>query len=101
MFWEPPVARHRVQKISVKGNLERAPIPRDELEGREPRAKLEHERLREVERLCLVAAVGAVRDLDFVRLGHAATRVAISRSSRTTSAFANFNVSCWIRTSSA
>ena len=67
-----------------------------------PRAELEHEGLRQLEGLRLVAALGAVRDLDLVRdRGHAATRVAISRSSRTTSALANLAVSSRIFASSA
>src|SRR6266513_76647 len=68
----------------------------------EPRAELEHQSLRELERLRLVTALSAIRDLDLVRdRGHAATRVAISRSSRTTSALANLAVSSRIFASSA
>src|SRR2546423_13470546 len=102
VFREAAVASHRVQEVSVQGDIERAALPRNELNAREPGAELEHQRLGELERLRLVAAFGAIRDLDLVRdRGHAATRVAIPRSSRTTSALANLAVSSRIFASSA
>jgi Ca2+/H+ antiporter len=98
---EPAVACHGMDQLTVNRDIEGASIPWDQLDARETGAELEHERPREVERLGLVTAFGAVGDLDLVRGGHAATRVAISRSSRTTSAFANFVVSSRIFVSSA
>src|SRR6267143_6068478 len=89
-----------MDELSVDGDLERAALPGDELYRGELGAKLQHEGLREVEGLRLVPAVGAIGDLDLVCCGHAATRVAISLSSRTTSAFANFVVSSRIFASS-
>src|SRR6185437_9670265 len=90
-----------VDQIAVHGDLEGASIPRDQLDAGKPSAEFEHQCLRQVEGLWLVPALGAVRDLDLVRDGHAAMRVAISLSSRTTSALANFAVSSRIFASSA
>src|SRR2546423_13379045 len=84
---ESPIPLHRVDELAVHRDFKGAAFPRDELDGGETRAELEHERLREVEGLRLVTALGAGGDLDPVRRGHAAPRVAISRSSRTSSAF--------------
>src|SRR5438445_3386100 len=97
---ESPVPLHRVDELAVHRDFKGAAFPRDQLDAGETRTELEHERFRESQRLGLVTALGAVGDLDLVRRGHAATRVAISRSSRTTSAFANFVVSSRIFASS-
>src|SRR5437764_6757546 len=99
---EPAVACHGMDQLTVHGDIERPALPRNELDAREPGAELEHQSLCELERLRLVPALGAIRDLDPVRdRGHAATRVAISRSSRTTSALANLAFSSRIFVSSA
>src|SRR2546427_8666431 len=71
-------------------HVEGAGFPGDDLNGREPRTELVHQGLGEIQRLQLVAAFGAVGDLDPDRFpGHTATLLTSSRSSRCTSALAN------------
>src|SRR5439155_17406032 len=67
---EAALAPHRMDQLARDGHVERSPVPRDELDRRELRAELEHQRLREVQRLWLVPAFGAVGDADLDRAGH-------------------------------
>src|SRR5438309_4416502 len=93
MLGEAALALHRMHELAVGGDVEGAGLPGNDLDGREPRAELVHQRPREVERLRLVAAFGAVNDLDLDRFpGHTATLLTSSRSSRCTSALANDTV---------
>src|SRR5260221_13082025 len=89
-----------MDKLTVDRYVERAVLPRDELDGGEVVREFEHQCLREVGRLRLVPALRAIRDLDLDghRTGRAATS---SRSSRCTSPFANAVVSSRIFCSSA
>src|SRR6266850_577452 len=89
-----------MDKLTVDRNVERAVLPWDELDGRDVVREFEHQCLREVQRLRLITALGAVRDLDLDahRTGTAATS---SRSSRCTSPLANGVVSSRIFCSSA
>src|SRR5207244_11949074 len=97
---KPALTVHRVHELPIDRNVEGATFPRDELDGAEARTKLQHEGLREVERLWLITTLGAVRDLDLVRR-HAATRVTRDRKSRMTSPLAKAVVSSRICASSS
>src|SRR5581483_1024151 len=100
-FRKAAVAGHRVNELVRDANVEGAALPRDELDRRKLAAEFVHEGLREVERLRLVPALGAVRDLDLDRAHRTGCAATSSRSSRCTSAFANAVVSSRIFWSSA
>src|SRR6266508_6554644 len=91
-----------MDELAVDGDVERPGLPRDDLDGRELRTELVHQGLGEIQRLWLVPAFGAVRDLHLDRLsGHTATLLTSSRSSRCTSALANETIPSRIFWSSA
>src|SRR5687768_6973728 len=87
-----PISLHRVHEFVPDANVEGPFRPRDHLDRREPRAELAHERAGELERLRLVAALGAVRDRDADRRTHRAF-VTISLISRMTSPSAKGRIS--------
>jgi hypothetical protein len=56
-----------VDELAADRDLERALVPRYELDRRELMAEGDHQRLGEADRLRLVAALGAVADRDLDR----------------------------------
>src|SRR5678816_2908943 len=93
MLGEAALSLHRMDQVAVNGHVERAGSPWNDLDGRQLRTELVHQCLGEIERVRLVAALCAIRDLDLDRpAAHTATLLMSSRSSRCTSPSANETV---------